>query len=130
MSKIFRPTILSENVITYLDDVIMQSQTKKEMFIVLDKYHQILLEENMKAVPDKTHSLLTFVKFPGHIIDGNTVTPTKSCIDAIIKLQPPSNKNKIQEFLGMFHFLSKYVYKMQLYLKPFYNIFRQRKHFE
>ena len=37
---------------------------------------------------------------------------------------------KIQEFLGMLNFLSKYVYKMQLYLRPFYNILRQQNNFE
>ena len=46
------------------------------------------------------------------------------------KLQPPTNKKKIQEFLGMLNFLSKYVYKMQLYLRPFYNILRQQNNFE
>ena len=30
----------------------------------------------------------------------------------------------------MLNFLSKYVYKMQLYLKPFYNILRQQNNFE
>ena len=55
MSKIFRPLILNENAISYLDDVFMQSQTKDEMFTVLEKYHQILLQENMKAAPDKSH---------------------------------------------------------------------------
>ena len=30
----------------------------------------------------------------------------------------------------MLKFLSKYVYKMQLYLKPFYNILRQQNNFE
>ena len=40
MSKIFRPIILNKNAITYLDDVFMQSPTKDEMFIVLEKYHQ------------------------------------------------------------------------------------------
>ena len=39
-------------------------------------------------------------------------------------------KTKIQEFLGMLNFLSKYVYKMQLYLRPFYNILRQKNYFE
>ena len=29
MSKIFRPLFLSENIITYLDEVFMHSQTKK-----------------------------------------------------------------------------------------------------
>ena len=48
----------------------------------------------------------------------------------IQKLQPPTNKTKIQEFLGMLNFLSKYVYKMQLLLRPFYNIFRQQNNFE
>ena len=39
-------------------------------------------------------------------------------------------KKNIQEFLGMLNFLSKYVYKMQLYLRPFYNILRQQNNFE
>ena len=46
MRKTFRPLTLSKNAITYLDDVFMQSQTKKhEMFNVLKKYHQILLKK-------------------------------------------------------------------------------------
>ena len=51
MSKIFRPLILKKNAITYLDDVFMQSQTTDEMFAVLEKNHQILQNENMKAAP-------------------------------------------------------------------------------
>ena len=117
MSKVFRPLILNKNAITYLDDVFMQSQTKDEMFIVLEKYHQILLQENLKAAPDKSHFFLTRIKFLGHIRERNTITPLKSRIDAIQKLQPPSNERKIQKFLGMFNFLSKYVYKMQIKLK-------------
>ena len=92
MSKIFRPLILKENAITYLDDVFMQSQTKDEMFIILEQYHQILKNENMKAAPDKSHFFLTRVKFLGHIIESNTITPLKSRIHAIQKLQPPTNK--------------------------------------
>ena len=42
MSKIFRPLILKKNSITYLDDVFMQSQTKDEMYIILEQYHQTL----------------------------------------------------------------------------------------
>ena len=51
MSKIFRPLILKKNAITYLDDVFMQSQTKEEMFKVLEHYHKILQNENLKAAP-------------------------------------------------------------------------------
>ena len=46
----------------------------------------------MKAAPDKSHFFLTRVKFLGHIIERNIITPIKSRIDAISKLQTPSNK--------------------------------------
>ena len=108
----------------------MQSQTKDEMFTVLEKYHKILQNENLKAAPDKSHFFLTRVKFLGHNIERNTITPLKSRIDATQKLQPPTNKKKIEEFLGILNFLIKYVYKMQLYLRPFYNILRQQNNFE
>ena len=55
----------------------MQSQTKEEMFTVLEQYNQILKNENVKAVPDKSHFFLTRVKFLGHIIERNTITPLK-----------------------------------------------------
>ena len=130
MSKIFRPLILKKNAITYLDDVFMQSQTVEEMFTVLEKYHQILQNENMKAAPDKSHFFLSRVKFLGNIIERKTTTPLKSRIDAIKKLQLLSNNKKTQEFLGILNFLSEYVYKMQLYLRPFYNNLRQQSNFK
>ena len=55
MGKIFRPLILKKNAITYVDDVFLQSQTKDEMFNVLEHYHKILQNENLKAAPDKSH---------------------------------------------------------------------------
>ena len=63
MSKIFRQLRLNKNAITYLDDVFMQSQTKDEMFTVLEKNLQILLQENMKAASDQLHFFLTRVTF-------------------------------------------------------------------
>ena len=111
-----------------IDDVFMQSQTKDEMCTVLDQYNKILQNENLKIAPNKSHFFLTRVKFLGHNIERNTITPLKSRIDAIQKLQPPTNKKKIQEFLGMLNFLSKYVHK--IHLRPFTNILRHQNNFE
>ena len=77
MSKIFRQLILKKNAITYLDDVFMQSQTKEEMFKVLEHYHKILQNENLKAAPDKSHFFLTRVKFLGHNIEKKNNHPIK-----------------------------------------------------
>ena len=47
------------------------------MFTVLEKYHQILQNENMKAAPDKSHFFLTRLKFLGHIIEKRHYNPTE-----------------------------------------------------
>ena len=47
----------------------MQSQTKDEMFTVLEQYHKILQNENLKAAPDQLQFFLTRVKFLGHNIE-------------------------------------------------------------
>ena len=83
----------------------MQLQTKNKNFEVLEKYHQILLKENMKAAPDKSHFFFTCVQYLGHIIDGNTNTTLKYRIDVVIKLPYPSKSKKIKEFRGMLSFL-------------------------
>ena len=69
------------------------------MFIVLEKYHQILLHEKMKAAAAKSHFFLTRIKFLGHITERHTIIPIKSRIDAIQKLQSPLNKKKYKHFL-------------------------------
>ena len=53
MSKIFRPLILKKNTFTYLDDVLMQSQTKDEMFAVLKnitKYYRTKYESSLRQI--------------------------------------------------------------------------------
>ena len=77
----------------------MQSKTKDKMFTILEQYHKNLQNENLKAAPDKSDFFLTRVKILGHNIERNTNTPLKSRIDAIQKLQPPTNKKKFKNSL-------------------------------
>ena len=98
MSKTFRPLVVSKNVIKYLDDTFIQSQTQQEMFKVLNKYLQILLKEYMKAAPVKLLLFLHRVKIFGHFIVGTKVTPLKSQIDPTLKLQLTSNKKNLKNF--------------------------------
>ena len=58
----------------------------------------------MKAAPDKSHFFLTRVKFLGYIIECKLISALKSQLDAVLKLQPPSNKEKLQELVGIINF--------------------------
>ena len=77
----------------------MQSQTKDEMFIVLEKYLQTILKENIKAAPDKSHFFLTRGKFLGHILKRNTIISLKSRIDTIQNFNCEKIKRKYNNSL-------------------------------
>ena len=73
----FDPLIRKKQAITYIDDTIMQLQTRGKMFTIINEYHTLLRKAGLKAAPDKTFFFLKKVKFLGHVIspDGIQVTP-------------------------------------------------------
>ena len=90
------------------------------MLQTLTQYHTIFENENLKAAPDKSFFFLDFVKVLGHQIQKNHIHPIKSKIDGFLKLQPPKNKKEIQNYVGFLTFFSKYIYNLQVILRPFY----------
>ena len=55
--------IKKKQAVTYIDETIMQSQNKNEMFTVINEYNTLLRRSGLKAVPDKTISFLKKVNF-------------------------------------------------------------------
>ena len=47
----FDPLIRKKQAITYIDDTIMQSQTRGEMFTIINEYHTLLRKAGLKAAP-------------------------------------------------------------------------------
>ena len=52
------PLIRKGTVITYVDDIFIQTNSYEQMFETLIEYHKLLLKENLKAAPDKTYFML------------------------------------------------------------------------
>ena len=54
MRYAFGPFIKEKKAITNIDDTLLQSSTKKEMFNIIKDYQALLRKANFKAAPDKT----------------------------------------------------------------------------
>ena len=69
------------------------------MFKIVLKYHQKLLEEKMKVAREKSYFFLVVLNSSDILLKEKN-TPLKPQIDAILKLEPPSKKEKPNKFLG------------------------------
>ena len=124
------PLIRKGTVITYVDDIFIQTNLYEQIYETLIEYHKILLKENLKAAPEKTYFMLTNVKFLGHIIEDKKVKPLTSRINGFQKLEPPTSMKAMQRYLRTINFLAKYVYGMQPILQPLYKLLHKESDFK
>ena len=96
--------IKKKQAISYNDDTIMQSQTRSEMFTIIDEYHTLLRKTGLKAALDKTFSFLTKLKFLGHVISPDGIQPIAKRVDALRNLKSPQSKRDVMKVLGCLGF--------------------------
>ena len=100
----FEPLIKKKKTITYLDDSLLQSQTKAEMFTIIHEYHQLLREGGLKAAPDKTQFFLRKVTFLGHVISEQGIKPVAKRVKDLQNLNSPENKRDVMKILACLEF--------------------------
>ena len=64
-----------KQAMTYIDDTIMQSENKNEMFTVINEYHTLLRKASLKAAPDKTFFFLKKVHFLVDVLSPEGIQP-------------------------------------------------------
>ena len=94
------------------------------MFNIIKEYHALLRNANLKAAPDKTMFFLRKVKFLGHVISENTLSPVISRTDDIRNLKTPESKTDVLSVLGAMGFYSNYVINFHIDAKPLYDLTR------
>ena len=120
----FDPLIRKKQASTYIDDTIMQSQTRSEMFTIINEYHTLLRKAGLKVAPDKTFFFLKKVKFLGHVIspDGSQLIAKR--VDAVRNLKSPQSKRDVMKVLGCLGFYSCYIKNLHVDNQPSYDLIK------
>ena len=126
----FAPLIKRKAALTYLDDAMLQAETKTEMFQNIKEYHYLLKKAGLKAAPDKTKFFLRKVKFLGHMISGKGISPVAKKVEELKKLKSPENKRDVLKVLGCLNFYSRYIRNLHVNSKPFYELIKDETIFE
>ena len=63
MTIYFEPLNKKKQATTYIDDTIIRSQNKGDIFSIIHEYHLLLKKSVLKAAPEKTFFFLKKVKF-------------------------------------------------------------------
>ena len=96
-------------VLVYLDDINFFSRTFGDHLSHLEEVFKRLLAANLKLKPRKCNFFKEHLEFLGFIISWDGLRPVPSKVEAIEKMQPPSNKRDVQVFLGMIGYYRRFI---------------------
>jgi hypothetical protein len=101
MDRLFRSLPF---VFTYLDDHLIASRTMEEHMEHLSQFFQVLQDNGLTINPAKCTFAVTSVKFLGHMVSENGITPLPKHVTAIKEFPAPTTIKQLQQFLGMVNF--------------------------
>ena len=113
------------NVHAFYDDVIIASSSREENIKDLHTFLSRCLDYNVTLNRDKCAFFRREIEFLGNVISSSGITPSESKVEAICKAKKPSNVTELRSFLRLVNFLSRFVPKLSIVLKPLYFLLRK-----
>ena len=113
------------NVHAFYDDVIIASSSREEHIKDLHTFLSRCLDYNVTLNKDKCAFFRREIEFLGNVISSGGIKPSESKVEAICKAKKPSNVTELRSFLGLVNFLSRFVPKLSIVLKPLYFLLRK-----
>ena len=114
-----------KNHLAIMDDCLVFSKKYDHLKHLTDLF-KALIRNGLKISPRKCKLFKTSLVYMGHqvsIIDGIPhISPVKSRVDAIVKLDPPKSPKNCKQFCGMVNYLSMFLKDLQTKLIPIYHL--------
>lgn len=125
LSSIIREHRLSSFTVNYIDDILIFSETFEGHIKHLSRLLEAILEEGFRLKFSKCSFAQNSVRYLGHIIENNTITPLKDNLIAIKNFPVPKTQKNVRQFLGKINFYGKYVPNISISLDPLHKLLRK-----
>ena len=121
-----------QDYIAIMDDLLIHGM-KGNHIDRLEALFKAMIKHGLKLSPKKCQLFMKHLVYMGNVfhIDGSTIsiTPLQSRIEAIQKLQPPTNVKGCKSFCGVVNYLSIFCRHLQKLLKPIYDLTKKGRPF-
>ena len=116
--------------ISYLDDIIIFSETPEEHF----KHIRIVLKKlqaaNLKMKKSKCSFFKKELHYLGHLLTTEGIKPQPEKVKAISELKPPTTSKGVRAFLGMVGYYRKFISRFADAARPLTRLTRREVKFE
>lgn len=98
-----------DNVILYLDDVYLVTETVEENIKLLEKVLQIFRTSGLTLNQKKCHFFKTEIEFLGYKIKQDCVMPNEAKLEAVKNFPTPQTVHQLRQFTGLISYFRKFI---------------------
>ena len=113
------------NIFTFLDDILIATETAAEHFQCLQHVFETLKSANLKINIKKSHFYAEKIDFLGQTLSEEFVSPQSEKIQAILDFPLPESKKKLQSFLGLCNYYRNYLSNFATLTCNLYNMVKK-----
>ena len=106
----------------FVDDGIVGGATVEELYLNLRKVLDKLKEHNMVAKKSKLQFFKDELKFLGHVISREGISPQLEKVEAVRNWPRPTSKKDLRGFLGLVGYYTTFIYNAANVMKPLHNM--------
>ena len=109
MDDIFEELISEGNVVVYLDDILIFTKTLEEHWAIEQQVLELMRKQKLYLKPEKCKFEKTTIEYLGVVISENRVSMDLVKIAGVQEWPAPTNKKKVQSFLGFTNFYHQFI---------------------
>lgn len=98
-----------KNALNFIDDIVVFGLTEEEHDANLKEVLRVLKEYNVVLTEQKCIWKVRSIKFLGHILAPEGISPDPNKIKTVLEFRPPINKEETRSFLGLVSYLGKFI---------------------
>ena len=121
--------MLGEDLLAYMDDLIVISNTLEDHFSKLERVFLRLREANLKVKLKKCEFVKSSIEYLGHKLSQKGVEITDTKITAVKQFPVPQNRKNLMQYLGVTGFYRKYIQDYARIAAPLTDLLRKDREF-
>jgi len=109
MNEILRDLINKGKVAVFIDDILVETETKERHNEIVEEILKRLEENDLYIKPEKCVWKVQKIGFLGIVIGPNGIEIEKEKVDGVLSLPEPKNIKDVRKFLGLANYYRRFI---------------------
>ena len=125
MNEILRDLVNESKVATFVDDVLVETETEKRYDKIMEEVLKRLEKNNLYIKPEKYMWKVRKIGFLGVVIGPNGIEIEKEKVDGVLSWLEPKNVKNIRKFLDLTNYYRRFIKNFAQVTRPMNGLTRK-----